>query len=67
MAKEVAISKRIKITKAQQNMLLAVLIASVVLGAALSISINLIKRIAFNADVITAKDQAITKSTLNIS
>lgn len=67
MAKEVAISKRIKITKAQQNMLLAVLIASVVLGAALSISINLIKRIAFNADVITAKDQAITKYSKLIS
>ena len=60
MAKEVAISKRIKITKAQQNMLLAVLLAAIVFGAALSISINLIKRIAFNKDVIVAKDQAIT-------
>ena len=67
MAKEVAISKRLKITKAQQNMLLAVLIASVILGAALSISINLIKRIAFNADVITAKDKAITKYSKLIS
>lgn len=67
MAKEVAISKRIKITKAQQNMLLAVLIASIILGAALSVSINLIKRIAFNADVISAKDKAITKYSNLIS
>ena len=60
MAKEVAISKRIKITKAQQNMLLVVLIASIVLGAALAITINLVKRISFNAEVISAKDKAIT-------
>lgn len=60
MAKEVAISKRIKITKAQQNMLLVVLIASIVLGAALAITVNLVKRISFNAEVISAKDKAIT-------
>ncbi|MBR5027263.1 hypothetical protein IKX64_01570 [Candidatus Saccharibacteria bacterium] len=67
MAKEVAISKRLKITKAQQNMLFAVLIASIVLGAALSISINLIKRISFNADVITEKDKAISQYSKVIS
>ena len=59
MAKEVAISKRVKITKAQQNTLSSVLIASVIFGAALSITINLFKRITFNAEVIMAKDQAI--------
>lgn len=67
MAKEVAISKRLKITKAQQNMLLAVLIASIILGAALSISINLIKRISFNADVISEKDKAISEYSRVIS
>ncbi|MCR5832424.1 MAG: hypothetical protein K6G36_00560 [Candidatus Saccharibacteria bacterium] len=67
MAKEVAISKRLKITKAQQNMLFAVLIASIVLGAALSISINLIKRISFNKDVIVEKDKAISEYSRVIS
>ena len=67
MAKEVAISKRLKITKAQQNMLLAVLIASIVFGAALSISINLIKRISFNKDVIVEKDKAISEYSRVIS
>lgn len=59
MTREVAVSKRLKITKAQQNMLLAVLAAAIVLGAALSVSINLIKQISFNKDVIVEKDKAI--------
>ena len=49
MAKEVAISKRIKISEAQQYMLLAVLGASVVLGVAISLTAHFIQQISFNA------------------
>lgn len=59
MAKEVAIGKRLKITKAQQNMLFSVLLVSIVFGGTLAASINLIKRISFNAEVISAKDKAL--------
>lgn len=53
------ITKQLKISKAEQNMLLAVLIAALLLGVAIVVSINLIKYIAFNAEVLTAKDEAI--------
>ena len=59
MAKEIAIGKRLKISQAQEYMLLAVLGAAIVLGACLSIAIHLIKTISFNAEVIAAKEQAI--------
>ncbi len=61
MAQELAIGKRLKISKAQQNMLVAILGASVVLGVGVVFSIWLIKYISFNAKVITAKDQAIAE------
>ena len=67
MAKEVAIGKRLKITKAQQNMLFSVLLVSIVFGGALAASINLIKRISFNAEVISAKDKALDDSSNAIS
>ncbi len=59
MAKEVAISKRIKISEAQQYMLLAVLGASVVLGVAISLTAHFIQQISFNAKVISAEDESI--------
>ena len=59
MAKEVAISKRVKISEAQQYMLLAVLGASVVLGAAISLTIHFVQQISFNAKVISAEDESI--------
>ena len=59
MAKEVAIGKRAKISEAQQNMILSVLIASVFLGVALSLIIRFAKQIEFNARVISEEDQAI--------
>ena len=59
MAKEVAISKRIKISEAQQYMLLAVLGASVVLGVAISLTTRFIQQISFNAKVISAEDESI--------
>ena len=59
MAKEVAIGKRAKISEAQQYMLLSVLVASVVLGAAISLIIHFVQQISFNAKVIAAEDEAI--------
>ena len=59
MAKEVAIGKRAKISEAQQYMLLAVLGASVVLGAAISLTIHFVQQISFNTKVIMAEDEAI--------
>ena len=61
MAQEIAIGKRLKISKAQQNMLLAVAGASIVLGVGIVFSIWLIKYIFFNMKVIDAKDVAISE------
>lgn len=61
MAQEVAIGKRLKISKAQQNTLLAVLVAAIVLGIGIVFSIWLIKYISFNMKVINAKDTAIAE------
>ena len=57
--KEVALLKRAKISKAQQNMLLAVFGTGLVLGAAIAVVIHCAKLIGFNARVIMAKDEAI--------
>ena len=59
MAKEVAISKRIKIDSAQRTMLAGVFIASLMLGAAIVLIIYFARYIAFNAKVIGAKNDSI--------
>ena len=59
MAKEVAISKRIKISEAQEHMILAVLGASLVLGVSISLISHFAQRISFNAKVIMAEDESI--------
>lgn len=59
MAKEVAVSKRAKISQAQQYMLLSVLGASLFLGAAISLVTHFIRQISFNAGVIIEEDKAI--------
>jgi len=59
MAKEIAIGKRAKISEAQQYMILAVLGASLFLGAAISLVSNFIKQISFNTDVIMAEEASI--------
>ena len=59
MAKEIAIGKRAKISKAQQYIIMAVLGASIILGVSISLIINFIKQISFNAEIIIAEDQAI--------
>lgn len=59
MAKEIAISKRVKISEAQQYMLLSVLVASVLLGVAISLTTHFIQQISFNAKVISVEDESI--------
>lgn len=59
MAKGVAVGKRLKIDKAQQNMLGAVAGAAIALGACLVLGVYFAKYIRFNAAVISAKDDAI--------
>lgn len=59
MAKEVAISKRAKISKAQQNVMLTVAGASVVLGVAVSLAVRFVQQIAFNSKVIAAEEESI--------
>ena len=61
MAKEVAVGKRAKISEAQQYMLMSVLGASVILGAAISLTMHFIDQISFNTKVIMAEDESITK------
>ena len=53
------ISKRLKISQAQQTILLAVGMASILLGVAIVLSVYFIKYISFNGKVIEAKDAAI--------
>lgn len=57
---EVAVGKRIRINKMQQQIILAVLAASLVLGVAIVFCVFFIKYIAFNTKVIDAKDKAIS-------
>lgn len=59
MAKEVAISKRLKISEAQQYIILAVLGASIFLGVAIALVAHFVKQISFNAKVIGGQDQSI--------
>ena len=51
MAKEVAVGKRAKISEAQQYMILSVLVASIILGVALSLTFHFIQQISFNAKI----------------
>ena len=59
MAQEISISKKLKISKAQQNMLGAVLGASMILGVCLVLALYFMRYIKFNATVIGEKDKAI--------
>lgn len=59
MAKSIAVGKRLKISKAQQNMLAAVAGASFILGISLVFAVYFLKYIKFNATVISEKDLAI--------
>ena len=59
MAKEIAISKRLKISEAQKNMLVSVLVASIFLGIALSLISYFVRQISFNTKIIMAEEEAI--------
>lgn len=59
MAKEIAISKRAKISQAQQYMLFAVLGASIFLGLAISLIMYFTRVISFNAQVIAEQEKSI--------
>jgi len=61
------ISKRLKISKAQQTMLAAVGVASIMLGVAIVLSVHFIKYITFNSKVIAAKDESIVNYSSVIS
>ena len=58
--KRPAISKRLKISKAQRTILMIVLGASLGLGICLVLSIHFIKYISLNSKVISAKEKAIS-------
>lgn len=59
MAKEVAIEKRARISKAQQYMILAVLGTGVIVGAAIALIVHFFNTIGFNGKVITEEDKSI--------
>ena len=59
MARDKAIGKRLKISKAQQVMLGTVAGAALILGVCLVFSVYFLKYIKFNSKVISEKDQAI--------
>ncbi|MBQ3263691.1 hypothetical protein IJH06_01075 [Candidatus Saccharibacteria bacterium] len=63
MAKEVAISKRAKISQAQKYMLIAVLGTGAVLGVAIAVVMRLVAQISFNAKVMTEEDKAMATYT----
>lgn len=54
-----ALGKRIKISKTQRQMMLAVLGASLTLGVCLVLALYFIRYIGFNGDVIAAEDKAL--------
>ena len=58
-SKEIAISKRLKISEAQKYMLLSVIAASVVLGVAISLISYFVRQISFNTNIIMAEEEAI--------
>lgn len=55
-----AITKRLKISKTQQQTLLITMITAIILGVCLVLGIYFVKYIKFNNKVIAAKDSAIT-------
>ncbi len=62
-----SLSKNLKISQAQQVLLLSVLISSLILGVGIALSLNFLSHISFNAKVIGEKDQAINSYSTAIS
>lgn len=61
-----AVGKRFKISKLQQQMMMAVLGASLVLGVSIVVSVHLLKHMSFNAKVISKRDESIANYNLAI-
>ena len=59
MAKEVALTKISKISKAQQYMILSVLGTSVILGVAVCLNKHFIEKISYNSKVIAEEEKSI--------
>ena len=59
MAKEITLTKNLKISEAQQYMILAVLGASLVLGVSIALIIRFTNQISFNTKVIMEEEKAI--------
>ena len=59
MAKEVAIAKRARISKAETTMIVAVLGTGLVLGVAISVIMRFVNQINFNSRVIAEEEKAI--------
>jgi len=54
-------TKRVKISRAQQLTMVEVLVASLILGSCVVLSVFLIKYISFNTRIISAKNEAISE------
>ena len=67
MAKEVAISKRLKISEAQQYMILSVLGASVILGASITLVLKFVGQISLNSKAIAEEEASIANYSKVIS
>ncbi len=63
MAKEIAISKKLKISEAQQYMILSVLGATIVLGASVALINHFVQQISFNSKVIAEEEASIANYT----
>lgn len=61
------LGKKFNLSQAQQFLLLAALGSSIILGIAISLSLNFLSHISFNAKVIAEKDQAIDAYSTAIS
>ncbi len=59
MAKEITLTKNLKITEAQQYMVLAVLGASIVFGVSIALIMRFTNQISFNTKIIMEEEKAI--------
>lgn len=67
MAKEITLTKNLKISEAQQYMILAVLGASLVLGVSIALVIRFTNQISFNTRIIMEEERAVAEYSKVIS
>lgn len=61
MAREFAFAKQLKISQAQQYMLIAVLMAGIVVGVSVGMMVKMISGIDFSANVIAKEEESVAK------